>query len=75
MERIEDDRDRKEFVDILINGVRAEILNMRVPDDWDGTHLRYLIRDQFDEIVWSGYRDKRSSEYRKYINDRRVNCF
>ena len=49
--------EQTEFVDILIDNVRDEIINKvtkYAPEDWDGIELRQFIADSFNDCVMKG---------------------
>lgn len=63
-------KEQKKFVAELIDNVKVEIEAKlgKIPDHWDGIELRWLIRDSFSAIVFSGYTDRRSKRYKEYAN-------
>ncbi len=63
-------KEQKKFVAELIDNVKVEIEAKlgKIPDDWDGIELRWLIRDSFSAVVFGGYTDRRSKRYKDYSN-------
>ena len=49
--------EQTEFVDILIDNVRDEIITKvtkYAPEDWDGVELRQFVADNFSDCVMKG---------------------
>ena len=64
--------EQTEFVDILIDNVRDEIINKvtkYAPEDWDGIELRQFVADNFGDCVMKGTmsRSRRISYNKKVI--------
>ena len=57
-----------DFIGELIHNVEKEILKHDYPESWDGIELRWLIKEHFDKVVLSRYRDKRLSRWKKFEN-------
>lgn len=68
-------QEKIEFITGMMDMLKSEMLNKidRIPEDWDGVELRWYTKDKADEVVWSNYRDKRASRYKKYENDMIIN--
>ena len=63
-------QEKEVFVMELINNVKDDVLKDvdKLPEDWDGIELRWLIKEHFEQIVFHGYRDKRKKRYQDYWN-------
>lgn len=66
-----DKEEQAEFVDILINNMRYEIITKvtkYAPEDWDGIELRQFVADSFGDCVMKGTMSrKRRIAYNKKI--------
>jgi hypothetical protein len=67
--------EQKEFVRNLTESVAMHILqnidNMKVPENWDGIELRWLLEMEFTNE--SRYGNRKESRRRKFLNDWNVN--
>ena len=54
------------FINELIGTVKKEILSKKLPLDWDGIELRWLIAEKFSQVVFGGYKDKRKKRYKDF---------
>ena len=68
-------KEQREFIRTMIKNVTTTILNKSkdFPKDWDGWELRHYIKEQFDQVVWSDHRDKRSRRYKEFNNTCLIN--
>ncbi len=68
-------KEKIDFVHSLCDNVKIEICSKidsgRIPDNWDGTELRELLKDNFKKE--SIFRDKREKRYQDYKNTVLVN--
>ena len=64
-------QEKKEFIEGIIEQVKITTVNKidKMPESWDGAHLRMYIADQFSQIVWGSMKGLR----RKFNNDVIVN--
>lgn len=67
-----DNKDKKEFVEQLIDNIKNDILSRieAMPENWDGVELRMYIRDKFADCVFG---DMQKRRVRKYRNELIVN--
>lgn len=67
-----DNKEKKEFVDQLINTIKNDILNRieAMPENWDGIELRLYIRYRFSDCVFG---DLSNSRIRKFKNELLIN--
>lgn len=64
-----------EFVIQLTDNVKNEILQKinknKIPENWDGIELRWLIADKFSDVVFGGFEKKnqrrRAKEFNNYV--------
>jgi len=70
-----DEFEKQIFVNELMHNVKMEILKKikKMPEEWDGAELRWFIRDEFQEIVFCGYGDRRKKRYKDYRNSCIIN--
>jgi len=70
-------REQRRFINELVGNVKREILDKlpNLPKEWDGIELRWLISEEFQEIVFAGWHDKRDKRYQSYINERMIKGF
>ena len=63
-------QEKLEFIDSLIIRVKTELVKdiYKVPEEWDGIELRWLIRERFQKIVLGGQMDRRERRYKDYHN-------
>jgi hypothetical protein len=63
------------FINELFDKVKMDIINNidKIPENWDGIELRWLIRDHMDMIVSNCNEDKRDRRYKNYHNKVIVN--
>ncbi len=63
------EEEKKVFIEDLITNVKKEIIKnvSKMPDNWNGTELRWYIKDHFKDVI-SGKHDRRSKQYRDYFN-------
>lgn len=66
-------QEQRDFIAELIENIKGDIIKRtnggeKIPDDWDGIELRWLIRDSFSTVVFGGYTDRRSKRYKDYSN-------
>lgn len=59
-----------EFINIAMDRLRESLLSKvdKMPEDWNGHELRWLIRDEANKYVWKNMDDKRSKRYKDYEN-------
>jgi hypothetical protein len=64
------------FIDQLVHSVKSDLVKLatsgKLPEDWDGTELRWLIADKFADVVIGGA-GKASKRKREYKNTCLVN--
>lgn len=62
--------EKLEFIERALEDIKESIVRNidKIPEDWNGIELRWLIKDKAEEIVWDGI-DKRTLRYRGYINE------
>ena len=60
------------FIETLTETLKQDMLSKidRMPEEWDGLELRYLMKDKGAECVWAGMGNKQ--RLRAYRNDCRV---
>jgi len=58
------------FIITYLNQTAENLCNKvdKMPEEWNGVELRWLIAETFTSEVIPSYRDKRSSRYRSYEN-------
>jgi len=58
-------QEKREFIQGLIETVETEIMDKtgKMPENWTAKDLRYYIKDQFSQVVWSSMRKS------KYFNN------
>lgn len=63
--------EKREFIQSLIETVENKIMDKtgKMPENWDGAHLRHYIKDSFAEVVWSSFKKKPKG----YTNDCIIN--
>ena len=66
-------KEQRQFINELVDNVKAEILQYKYPETWDGIELRWLIKEKFKQVVFGGYGDKRTKRYKNFENDCIVN--
>lgn len=63
--------DKIEFVTDLTNAVRDKIITQiqdgRLPEEWDGIELRWLLRGKFEAQVSSSVDRKRKREFNNFV--------
>lgn len=67
--------DKIKFVINLTDSIKNEILqniwNNKIPEDWNGIELRWLIADKMGNVVFGGFEKKnqrkRAKEFNNYV--------
>ena len=62
--------EKRQFITEMLDELKKETLGRvdEMPEEWDGVELRWYLRDSANEFVFGGYRDRRKSRYKKYID-------
>lgn len=63
----------KNAMDTMMEDFEKSLNKGKIPEDWDGVELRWLLRDMGDSFVWNDMKGKRSRRFKDYENHVLVN--
>ena len=70
-------KEQREFIETLMDRMKENILHVvdegKIPEEWDGKELRWLITDFVNDQAIINKPDKRSKDWREYNNYLLVN--
>ena len=58
-------KEQRTFITQLVNNVKKQMLQKKLPAEWDGLELRWYIAEKFAGVVWG---DWSKGQKRKYNN-------
>lgn len=68
---------QSQFINEMCDSIKMDIIALtpKLPEEWDGVELRWLIADKFAECVFGNVGKRKGRRYLDYKNTMLVNNF